>query len=756
MDFQTRYEFDPKTDLLGKGGFSKVYKANDILLERTVALKFFTAKTADKYQILNEIKRVIRFEHPNLCKYYDVALLNYKNVLDETEQMEVGIMEYIDSGDFKSYIRKHPQYTDKLLIDVLKGLAYLHKHGMAHRDLKPQNILIKMVDDEPVSKITDFGISKLVDTDDANSSALLGTIEYMAPEQFNPKKYGVNGRIATNLDLWSFGLLVYEAVCHQSLFGSRSTGISAEQVMANILSDAPLEKAETLPPQYKEIIERCLVKNAAERTQNALELIPLFGDGSAPLVPASVSQPTDSGRIVVAETEVLNLPPTEPEPEPEPEPETQFVHRLEQDEPEETEAFPNPVFDLHDAIKRDDVDPLPTAPDFTTGDTQVLQPVGDFSEVTQPIETVSPATAVRAEAIDVTPDAVEQPTQVITKTPAKPIVKEVPAKSNGETEWKPINWNKPARKPVGKIVLLAVAAVLLLAFFVAYPLLNKPQADPKPPVADVKTTIPKPKPAGPIFRPPTTLPVAGGTFSMGDAGNAGTPVHQVTVSGFEMGETEITVDQFRQFVNATGYKTTAEEEGSSHVFNKGEWSLTPGKNWRHDGAGNLVDSTNKKLPVVHVSWKDAVAYCNWLSDTTKTQYRLPTEAEWEYAARGGTASKNDRFSGSNNIDEAGWYSGNSANRLHEVRTKQANELKLYDMSGNAMEWCKDVFAKNYYSRSASTDPVNTEAGDKRVTRGGGWGTTEQYCQTAERLGYPYETRGGNLGFRIVKSTINHQ
>src|SRR3954467_12510259 len=90
MDFQTRYVFDPKKDLLGKGGFSKVYKANDILLERTVALKFFTAKTAEKYQILNEIKKVIRFEHPNLCKYYDVALLNYKNVLDETEQMEVG------------------------------------------------------------------------------------------------------------------------------------------------------------------------------------------------------------------------------------------------------------------------------------------------------------------------------------------------------------------------------------------------------------------------------------------------------------------------------------------------------------------------------------------------------------------------------------------------------------------------------------------------------------------------------------------
>src|ERR1051325_4656906 len=134
MDFQTRYVFDPKKDLLGTGGFSKVYKANDVLLERTVALKFFTAKTSEKYQVLNEIKKVIRFEHPNLCKYLDVALLTYKNILDETEQMEVGIMEYIDAGDFKSYVKTNPQYTDKLLIDVLKGLAYLHKHGMAHRD----------------------------------------------------------------------------------------------------------------------------------------------------------------------------------------------------------------------------------------------------------------------------------------------------------------------------------------------------------------------------------------------------------------------------------------------------------------------------------------------------------------------------------------------------------------------------------------------------------------------------------------------
>jgi serine/threonine protein kinase/formylglycine-generating enzyme required for sulfatase activity len=276
MEFQKRYEFNPKTDLLGKGGFSRVYKATDMLLERTVALKFFTADASTKYQILSEIKKVIRFEHQNLCKYYDVALLSSENVLGETESIEVGIMEYLDAGDFKTFTKANPEHIDKLFVDILKGLAYLHKRGIVHRDLKPQNILIKIEDDEPIAKITDFGISKVLKADDNNSTALMGTIEYMAPEQFNPKRYGVGGRITTNLDLWSFGLLVYETMTHEKLFGSRSTGVSAEQVMSNILGDLPLLQSANLKGKYRGVVERCLVKDASQRVQNASELIAIF------------------------------------------------------------------------------------------------------------------------------------------------------------------------------------------------------------------------------------------------------------------------------------------------------------------------------------------------------------------------------------------------------------------------------------------------------------------------------------------------
>src|SRR5215213_9263550 len=108
MDFHTRYEFNPKTDLLSNGVFSKVYKATDTLLDRTVALKFFTSNTSEKYQVLNEIKKVIRFEHPNLCKYYDAAVLSTKNIVGEIEKFEVGIMEYLDAGDFTTYLKTNP------------------------------------------------------------------------------------------------------------------------------------------------------------------------------------------------------------------------------------------------------------------------------------------------------------------------------------------------------------------------------------------------------------------------------------------------------------------------------------------------------------------------------------------------------------------------------------------------------------------------------------------------------------------------
>jgi serine/threonine protein kinase len=324
MNFKDRYKYSTSTNLLGKGGFSRVFKATDVQFEREVALKIFNGEQSARYNLINEIKKVINLDHPNLCRYFDVAILESINALGESEKVQVGIMEYLDGGDIRTYIKNHPEKRDKLLIDVLNGLSFLHKHGIIHRDLKPQNILIKNTIDGPVAKITDFGISKAIGSEQNSSSTLLGTIEYMAPEQFNPTRYGINGSINTNLDLWSFGLMVYEIINGQSLFGSRGSNTSAEQVMTNILSDDYFAKLETLPEPYKKIVAACLIKDANKRVKDPQQLIPLFN--AAHIVDhGPIVQPKQSGETEVIkpgskDTIPLNVPKTPAKPEYKPTP----------------------------------------------------------------------------------------------------------------------------------------------------------------------------------------------------------------------------------------------------------------------------------------------------------------------------------------------------------------------------------------------------------------------------------------------------
>ena len=752
MEFHQRYEFNPKTDLLGRGGFSRVYKATDTLLDRTVALKFFTGTVSNKYQVLNEIKKVIRFEHPNLCKYYDVAVLSIKNVVGETEQVEVGIMEYVDGGDFKSYTRKNPQHIDKLLTDVLRGLAYLHRHGIAHRDLKPQNILVKTDEDGPSSKITDFGISKVIASEEGDSSTLLGTIEYMAPEQFNPKKYGINGRITTNLDLWSFGLLVYEAVCHESLFGSRSGGISAERVMVNILSEASLAKADTMPAKYREIVRRCLVKNAAERVQNALELIPLFEKQPGAEAAARTAHDYRPHKAVADPIHVIapELPAKE---------ETQ--------ESGVTEAIPaaeTQVIDLQPETSAEQTAVIDYIPDITSDDTQSPEQTPDTTAVTQVIELDSepetmetevyelpPATEGITQIIEPVTDVREEQTAVVDTHETSTIEKEV------VTPQQPVI-KKPDQKgarPAKKIIALSAAAFLLIVLFIAYPFLSRLKRPSGPTHAD--TTASNPLPPAVEDWKPELVPVTGGTFSMGDldanTASSAIYVHQVSLTGFSVGKYEITVAQFKKFIDERGYRTTAAQKGFSNIFVNGSWMDSAGIDWRYNVRGNLINADTKSIPVVHVSWTDADAYCRWLSEKTHETYRLLTEAEWEFAARGGNNANPSAFSGSDTIAQVAWYKKNSGDSIHFIGTKKPNDLGVYDMSGNAMEWCNDWFSQDYYNISPAENPQGPDAPAKdslKVLRGGGWAYDAKFSRNVQRTKFKANVIGGSVGFRVCR------
>lgn len=225
---------------------------------------------------------------------------------------------------------------------------------------------------------------------------------------------------------------------------------------------------------------------------------------------------------------------------------------------------------------------------------------------------------------------------------------------------------------------------------------------------------------------PKFVHVQGGTFTMGDERGLGNedqrPTHEVTLKSFNISQTEVTVAQYRYYCNVTG---TAMPEAPS-------WG------WQSNH------------PIVNVSWNDAINYTNWLSDKLDQIVRLPYEAEWEYAARGGNKAKSYKYSGENNIADVSWYNGNSENKTNAVAGKKANELELYDMSGNVFEWCMDKYGGDYYAKSPKISPKGAIKGNARVIRGGSWNLNATFCSVAFRYGSTFNSELYDyFGFRVV-------
>ena len=250
------------------------------------------------------------------------------------------------------------------------------------------------------------------------------------------------------------------------------------------------------------------------------------------------------------------------------------------------------------------------------------------------------------------------------------------------------------------------------------------------------------------------IAVKGGTFTMGGTAEQGSnaesdekPTHSVTLSDYYIGKFEVTVELFRTFINETNYRTDADKEGWSYVWTGSSWEKKNGVNWKCDANGKVRSSSEDNHPVIHVSWNDAKSFCEWLARKTSQTFRLPTEAEWEYAARGGNKSNGYKYSGGNNIDNVAWYTSNSGGKTHQVGTKSPNELGIYDMSGNVWEWCQDWYGN--YSSSSQSNPTGSSSGSSRVLRGGSWGGSAGDCRVSNRNRSNPDRRYDSHGFRLV-------
>ena len=216
----------------------------------------------------------------------------------------------------------------------------------------------------------------------------------------------------------------------------------------------------------------------------------------------------------------------------------------------------------------------------------------------------------------------------------------------------------------------------------------------------------------------TMVAVEGGTFTMGATSEQGSdavedekPAHEVTLSDYYIGQTEVT---------------------------QALWKAVMGSNPSNFAGDNL--------PVESVSWDDCQEFIQKLNQLTGKQFRLPTEAEWEYAARGGRKSRGYKYAGGNNIGSVAWYDVNSGTETHPVATKQANELGIYDMSGNVLEWCSDRYGG--YQSSSLSDPQGPSSGSVRVIRGGGYFSRVRFCRVSSRNYITPGDRDNDFGLRL--------
>ena len=699
--------------VLGTGGFGITYLAEQVSLGRKVAIKEFFMKehcnrdTDTSYVSVPSIgsrELVDRFRQKFLKEARSLAALNHKHIVRIIDVFEENgtayyVMEHVGGGSLGDKVKSGaiPESDAvRYIRQVASALDFVHSKHIMHLDVKPANILLND-DDEAV--LIDFGLAKQYDDAGTQTSTTpVGISHGYAPmEQY--KRGGV-GTFSPATDIYSLGATLYKLV----------TGLTPPE--ANDVADEGLPALpQHLSANVRAAIEAAMQFRRKDRPQSIGEFLEIV----------------ESGKM------------------------------------------------------KDDSDGIDDCPPALRG-TSAAEGVND-SSATDDGETVvgNPSGSCHPERSEPSVDARRGQSQGSYKKANKEILHSVQNDkhanpvilSASEESYKHANREilhsvqndkggkmrdesgevKDERKGLGgtskKKWAIIIAVLVIGAVAALFGTMSGGSSDDTAaerdnsaeivansgtdviPAAAVEIQIPQKNDNSFSTRTFTVngvsfkmVAVDGGTFTMGATSEQQSPdsdekpIHNVTLSDYYIGETEVT---------------------------QALWQAVMGNNPSYFSGSNN--------PVEEVSYDDCITFINKLNSQLSGQlpsgrkFRLPTEAEWEFAARGGNRSRGNQYSGSNSLGSVAWYWDNSNSQTHPVKQKQANELGLYDMSGNVWEWCYDWYGN--YSSSSQTNPKGPSSGSYRVLRGGCWCRFAQFCRVAIRYNSTPDGRDGNYGLRLA-------
>ena len=757
QDFFNRYSYDLDKDHLGEGGFGKVFKAFDDILDREVAIK------------ISEVKR--GYENISLKKEVELAdkIPKHKNIAHYEEcfrfktphgTFDYGILQYYQAGNLSNLINKvnlTQKDKEQIALGIISGIRHLHENKIVHRDLKSSNILIAVRNgNDYIPKIADFGLSKQFS--DLNNSQFSnsfngGSLLYAAPEQLSKTQ------IRKNVDLWSLGVILFELFTGQLPFfpnGDINSETGRIELVKQITTASIPQEIKNVPEPWQKIITTCLVVDNEVRIKDTqgIESILTHNDIEVP-----------KNKIIVPKVSEEKISINE---------ETIFFEKKEEKEKNKKSVkenskskFPKSYLMLIPLVagliflisKLNTPDQNTNLFAFQENDKYGYKNNSEEVIISAKYDMANAFINGRAKvSINDSTYIIDTKGMIVevleVKPKDKPIRNPIDSnenkkggrdsnlgkKSNSDNGSLPSSTENNKKSETSKQSNANTSSEVDLDYqawlraknlntinsyndyLEEYPN-GKYATDAENAITEIESkSKPKPQDAIKLIKD-NMVRVKGGEFVMGciNEGNSNCDEpelhpHTVTIRDFYISKYEVTQKQ---------------------------WFAVMGSNPSYFKNCNTC-------PVEMVSWADANNFIKKLNQLTGEQYRLPTEAEWEYAAKGGHRPSTSSYSGGESLNNVSWNYSNSDEKTHSVGNKNSNSLGVHDMSGNVSEWCQDWYDKEYYEKSKKNNPKGPYKGTLKTIRGGAWKNTSKALKVFARSSNYPSSKSQFVGIRLAK------